>query len=83
MKDGDAFLLRGSPEISANHPDLALQNMAGMRNRIAHGYFDLNFHTVWRTVSADVPELLKRLKSIYFEAGETVSGRTTGKTNSD
>jgi uncharacterized protein with HEPN domain len=35
--------------------------MRGMRNRIAHGYFDINLEVVWDTVQAALPELLKVL----------------------
>jgi uncharacterized protein with HEPN domain len=35
--------------------------MKGMRNRIAHGYFDIDLGIVWDTVHADLPDLLKRL----------------------
>jgi uncharacterized protein with HEPN domain len=29
-----------------------------MRNRIAHGYFDINLDVVWETVQVALPELL-------------------------
>jgi len=29
-----------------------------MRNRIAHGYFDINLDVVWETVKTALPELL-------------------------
>ena len=35
-----------------------------MRNRIAHGYFDINLDVVWETVRTALPELLKRLPAI-------------------
>lgn len=35
--------------------------MRGMRNRIAHGYFDIDFRIVWDTVRADIPDLLQRI----------------------
>lgn len=38
--------------------------MKGMRNRIAHGYFDINLDTVWETVQAALPELIGQLKTI-------------------
>ena len=43
------------------HPDVPWRNMKGMRNRIAHGYFDINLDVVWETVSTAFPELLTRL----------------------
>ena len=37
------------------------KSMRGMRNRIAHGYYDINLDVVWDTVSAALPELLAGL----------------------
>lgn len=31
--------------------------MRGMRNRMAHGYFDIDLNIVWETVQNDLPGL--------------------------
>lgn len=31
------------------HPAIPWRSMRGMRNRIAHGYFDINLDVVWET----------------------------------
>lgn len=36
--------------------------MRGMRNRMAHGYFDINLDVVWETVQVSLPELIKQLR---------------------
>lgn len=38
--------------------------MKGMRNRIAHGYFDINLETVWSTIQTAIPDLLTQLAAI-------------------
>lgn len=38
--------------------------MVGMRNRLSHGYFDVNLDIVWQTIETDLPELIKALKKI-------------------
>lgn len=38
--------------------------MRGMRNRIAHGYFDINLEVVWETVMTALPDLLARLERL-------------------
>lgn len=38
--------------------------MRGMRNRIAHGYFDINLDVVWETVQAALPPLLEQLAAV-------------------
>lgn len=35
-----------------------------MRNRIAHGYFDINLDVVWDTVQTALPELLTQWPAI-------------------
>ncbi len=32
-----------------------------MRNRIAHGYFEINLDTVWDTVQTALPDMLQML----------------------
>ncbi len=47
------------------HPDIPWKNMKGMRNRIAHGYFDINLEIVWSTTQTALPNLIDRLTSIH------------------
>ncbi len=42
--------------------------MKGMRNRVAHGYFDINLDMVWATVQTALPQLLERLPAIREDA---------------
>lgn len=49
------------PEFAAAHPEIDWRSMRGMRNRIAHGYFDIDVHVVWHTVHVILPELLSIL----------------------
>ena len=54
LHDDDAdFLVR--------HPTLPWSAMRGMRNRIAHGYFDIDMAIVWETVQRDLPSLIAQL----------------------
>jgi uncharacterized protein with HEPN domain len=46
------------------HSAIPWRSMRGMRNRIAHGYFDINLDVVWGTVATALPELLAQLRSI-------------------
>jgi uncharacterized protein with HEPN domain len=49
------------PDFTAAHPRIPWRSMRGMRNRIAHGYFDINLEVVWDTVRTALPELLQQL----------------------
>ena len=51
-------------EFTQQHPEVPWRSMRGMRNRIAHGYFDIELNVVWNTVQEDLPALLKTLHGI-------------------
>lgn len=56
LKDDEAFAER--------HPQVPWRSMKGMRNRIAHGYFEVNLDTVWETVQTALPQLSAQLSAI-------------------
>jgi uncharacterized protein with HEPN domain len=58
------------PEFTLHYPDVPWRSMRGMRNRIAHGYFDINLDVVWDTVQIALPDLIKKLPHIRSEAAE-------------
>lgn len=51
-------------EFTAAHPEIAWNQMYGMRNRMVHDYEGLRLKTVWLTISEDFPTLKKELQSI-------------------
>ena len=61
-------LMDHHPALAARHPDVPWRSMRGMRNRIAHGYFDINLDIVWETVRTALPALLDRLPAIREDA---------------
>jgi len=58
-----------SEEYREKYPDIPWRKMIGLRNRLIHGYFDINLDIVWDTVNTDLPPLLTNLEKI-IEAGE-------------
>jgi uncharacterized protein with HEPN domain len=59
------------------HREVPWRSMRGMRNRIAHGYFDINLEVVWETVRTALPELLAKLPGILLDANGAERGDTT------
>lgn len=45
------------PELVARYPEVQWKSMRGMRNRMAHGYFDINLDIVWDTIQQSIPVL--------------------------
>ena len=56
-----ATIARKHPNFELDNPAIELKLMRDMRNRIAHGYFDLDFTTVWTIVIDDLPQLIGQL----------------------
>lgn len=54
-------VMDGYADFANQHPQVPWRNMRGMRNRIAHGYFDINLDVVWDTVQSALPDLLEQL----------------------
>ncbi len=57
-------VMDGYADFADAHGEVPWRSMRGMRNRIAHGYFDINLDVVWETVQTALPELLERLRPL-------------------
>ena len=64
-------------KITANDPDFVAANnelpwgqMRGMRNRIAHGYFDIDLDIVWQTATNAIPALNEQASELLNELRE-------------
>jgi len=53
-----------SIEFRKEHPDVPWQKIIGMRNRLIHGYFDIDYNIIWQTVKENLPPLIEQLQSI-------------------
>ena len=49
---------RVSEETRAHVPNIPWTFVVAMRNRLIHGYFDIDLDRVWDTVSDDLPPLI-------------------------
>ena len=56
-----------SSEFRQEHPDLEWKSMVGMRDRLIHGYFDVNLEVLWETVASDLPPLIEKLEKIIVD----------------
>lgn len=52
-----------------DHPDVPWGDIVAMRNRIAHGYREIDFDRVWDVASVEVPALLELLAPMGPGAG--------------
>ena len=63
-------IMDGYAEFTQTHPEVPWRSMRNMRNRMAHGYFDINLDVVWETAQEWLPELLNQLPSVRQGADE-------------
>lgn len=56
------------PQFAQLHASVPWRSMRGMRNRVAHGYFDINLEVVWETVRTALPQLLQQLPAVRQSA---------------
>jgi uncharacterized protein with HEPN domain len=59
-----AKVMEGYAEFADQHRQVPWRSMRGMRNRIAHGYFDINLDVVCDTVQSALPILLEQLRTL-------------------
>lgn len=57
-------LMEQYAEFTQRHPELPWREMRGMRNRMAHGYFEINLDVVWSTVQTALPALLSQIDAL-------------------
>jgi uncharacterized protein with HEPN domain len=53
---------RLSPELRARYPVVPWKEIAGTRDRLSHGYDDVNYEVLWEAVEKDVPALLATIE---------------------
>jgi uncharacterized protein with HEPN domain len=59
------------PDFAHANAHIPWRSMKGMRNRIAHGYFEINLDTVWDTVQQALPALVDQLQILQKNVDES------------
>ena len=55
---------RVTPEVRDRHPDIPRLDIIGMRNRIVHGYDQVDFDILWDVMDLHLPSLVSELQRI-------------------
>jgi uncharacterized protein with HEPN domain len=64
MGEAATKLMDEYPEFVAGHTSIPWRSMRGMRNRMAHGYFEINLDIVWQTVQISLPQLIEQIRPL-------------------
>ena len=52
------------PTLTDNHPEIPWRQIAGMRDKLTHAYFSIDYELVWKTVTAVLPQFRAKIQKI-------------------
>lgn len=55
---------RLSGEFRTQHPGIPWKSIAGMRDKLIHGYDDVDLEEVWNVVSVEIPRLVSLFETL-------------------
>lgn len=58
---------RVSPPIRDAHPSIPWKQIVGTRNRLVHGYDEIDFDVLWRIVTVELPPLVAQITTILAD----------------
>jgi uncharacterized protein with HEPN domain len=51
-------------EVRSKYPAIPWRNMAGIRDRLDHGYFSVDMNIIWKTATEEFPEIRPQIEAI-------------------
>ncbi len=55
---------RLSPQLRKTHAQISWKNIAGLRDKLIHHYFGIDYETVWTIIQDELPDLLIQIESL-------------------
>ena len=56
-----------SPAFREQYPAIPWPLIIGTRDRLAHGYIEIDYDIIWRIVKNDLPSLIKQLEKLLTQ----------------
>ena len=56
-------------EIRQKHSQVPWKEMAGMRDKLIHFYFGVDYHLVWKTITERLPQVKQEIRRVLQKAG--------------
>jgi uncharacterized protein with HEPN domain len=51
--------------VRKRHPKVPWKQMAGMRDKLIHEYFGVNYQVLWKTAKEDIPSIQPLIAKVY------------------
>jgi|WetSurMetagenome_2_1015567.scaffolds.fasta_scaffold145339_3 uncharacterized protein with HEPN domain len=58
-----------TPDFCARHPEIPWRQMSDTRNRLIHGYFEVDYDIIWETVTKELPPLIVKFEKALAAEG--------------
>ena len=58
-----------STPLRERHPDIEWREIAGLRDKVIHRYFEINWQIVWNVITDDLPALELKIAALLKEPG--------------
>jgi len=52
------------PSLTGKHPEIPWRQIAGMRDKLTHAYFSVDYELVWKTVTVVLPQFRAEIQKI-------------------
>ncbi|NMG83161.1 MAG: DUF86 domain-containing protein [Methanosarcinales archaeon] len=59
-----------SDDVKERHPQIVWKKLAGVRDRLVHHYFGVNYDIVWVIVKKELPEVILQIEMLW--SGEKI-----------
>jgi uncharacterized protein with HEPN domain len=60
-----------SKELKEQHPEIPWRKVIDLRHILVHGYYQLNFETIWEIIQKDLLPFREQIKTLYEKETET------------
>lgn len=68
LGEASAKVMDAYPDFVGRHTAVPWRAIRNMRNRVAHGYFKIDYEVLWETMAAALPALLAQLPAVIAAA---------------
>lgn len=55
-----------SKQFQNKHPKIQWRAIIGMRNRLIHAYFDIDYDIVWQAIRHEIPKIIPQLEKLLI-----------------